>query len=108
MLFPHPRTRMGGGANPHAISPLNEIKLCNKNQTNSWDVLNPMVPELISLGHILTPLGRVKEKKIAIEDLPFFANNFRTNKDSGIFQAPSCFTLQDASKHIPFDLGRSS
>ena len=68
MLFPHPRTHMGGGvvATPHAISPLIEIELWDENQTNSWDVLNPMVPELTSLGHILTPPGRVKEKKIAI------------------------------------------
>ena len=58
-----------------------------------------MVPELTSLGRILTPPGRVKEKK-RFEDLPFFANNFRTKKDSGIIQAPSCFSLQDASKHI--------
>ena len=41
--------RTWGGATPHAISPLFEIEL--------W--------ELISLGHILTPPGRVKEKKIA-------------------------------------------
>ena len=65
--FPHPRTHMGGGvATPHAISPLIEIELWDKDQTNPWDVLSPMVPELTSLGHILTPPGRVKEKKIAI------------------------------------------
>ena len=61
------RTWGGGGCNPpHAISPLIEIELWDKDQTNLWDVLNPMVPELTSLGHILTPPGRVKEKKIAI------------------------------------------
>ena len=54
------------GVHPHAISPLIEIELWDTDQTNPWDVLNPMVPELISLGHILTPPGRVKEKKIAI------------------------------------------
>ena len=57
---------MGGGATPHAISPLIEIELWDKDQTNPWDVMSSMVPELISLGHILTPLGRVKEKKITI------------------------------------------
>ena len=63
MLFPHPRTHTGGGiVTPHAISPLVEIKLWDKDQTNPWDVLSPMVPELTSLGHILTPPGRVKEK----------------------------------------------
>ena len=68
MLFSHPRTHMGGGvvATPHAISPLIEIELWNKDQTNLWDVLNPMVPRLTHLGHILTPPGRVKVKKIAI------------------------------------------
>ena len=67
MLFPHPRTHMGGGVQPaHDISPLIEIELWDENQTNPWDVLNPMVPELTSLGHILTPPGRVKEKKMAI------------------------------------------
>ena len=64
MLFLHPRTR--GGATPHAISPIIEIELWDKDQTNPWDVLSPMVLELTSLGHILTHPGRVKEKKIAI------------------------------------------
>ena len=92
--FPHPRTHMGGGATPHAISPLIEIELWDKDQTNPWDVLSRMVSELTSLGHILTPPGRAKEKKrVRFEDLPFFANNFRTKKDSGIIQAPSCFSL---------------
>ena len=63
MLLPHPRMHMGGGeCNPHSISPLIEIELKDKGQTNPWDVLNPMVPELTSLGHILTPSGRVKVK----------------------------------------------
>ena len=53
MLFPHPRTHMGG-CNPHAISPLIEIELWDEDQTNSWDVLSSMVPELTYLGHILT------------------------------------------------------
>ena len=53
----------GGLQLPHAISPLNEIELWDKDQTNPWDVLSPMVPELTSLGHIFTPPGRVKEKK---------------------------------------------
>ena len=56
----------GGGCNPHAISLLIEIELWDKDQTIPWDVLSPMVPVLTSLGHILTPLGRIKEKKIAI------------------------------------------
>ena len=59
MLFPYPRTHMGGGLQPHAISPLIEIELWDEDQTNSWDVLSPMVPELTSLGHIVTTPGRV-------------------------------------------------
>ena len=51
------------GATPHAISPLIENELCDKVQTNPWDVLGPMVSELTSLDHILTPPGRVKEKR---------------------------------------------
>ena len=37
MLFPHPRTHMGGGggANPHAIWPVIEIELWNKDQNES-------------------------------------------------------------------------
>ena len=65
MLFPHPRTHMGGD-NPHAISPLIEIELWDKDQTNPWDVLSLMVPKLTCLCHVLTPLGHVKVKKIAI------------------------------------------
>ena len=52
MLFSHPRTHMGGGCNPHAISPLIEIELWAKDQTNPWDVLNPMVPELTSWSYL--------------------------------------------------------
>ena len=67
MLFSHPRTEkahVGGGVqSPHAISPLIEVDLWDKDQTNLWDVLNPMVPGLTSLGHIFTPPGRVKEKR---------------------------------------------
>ena len=66
MLFPHPRKHMGLVATPHAISPLIEIELWGNNQTNPWDVLSPMVPELTSFGHILTPPDRVKVKEIAI------------------------------------------
>ena len=63
MIFPHPRTHIGGGvATPHAISSLIEIELWNKDQTNPWDVLSPMVPELTTLGHVLTD----QRKKIAI------------------------------------------
>ena len=58
--------RTWGAATPHVISPLIEIELWCKNQTNPWDVLSPMVSELTFLGHILTPPGRVKLKKIAI------------------------------------------
>ena len=52
-----------GVATPHAILPLIEIELWDKDQTNPWDVLSLIVPELISLGHILTPPGRVKVKR---------------------------------------------
>ena len=65
MPFFHPRTHMGVPP-PNVISPQIEKELRNKEQTNPWDVLSPTVPELISLGHILTPPGRVKVKKIAI------------------------------------------
>ena len=65
MLFP-PILERTWGAIPHAISPLIEIEMCDRDHTNPWDVLRPMVPELPSLGHILTPAGRVKVKKIAI------------------------------------------
>ena len=65
MLFPHPRTHLGGGATHHTISPLIEIELWDKDQTNPWDVLSTMASELTSLDHILTPPGRVKVKKIA-------------------------------------------
>ena len=70
--FPILERTWGGVATPHAISPLIEIELLDKYQTNLWDVLNPMVPGLTSLGHILTPPGRVKEKKIAISGFTVF------------------------------------
>ena len=74
MLFSHPRTHMGGVvATPHAISPLIEIELWDEDQTNIWDVLHPMVSGLTPLGHILTPPGRVKEKKIAISGFTVFS-----------------------------------
>ena len=58
---------MGGGvATPHAISLLIEIELWDKDQTNPRDVLTPLISELTSLDHILTPPGRGKIKKIAI------------------------------------------
>ena len=63
MLFSHPRMHMGGGATPHAILPLIEIELWDKDQTNPWGVLSPVVPELTSLGHIMTPPGLVKGKR---------------------------------------------
>ena len=49
-----------------------------------------------------------RKKRWRFEDLRFFANNFPTKKDSGIIQAPACFSLQDASKHIHFHIGKSS
>ena len=61
--FPILERTWAGGCNPHANSPLIETELWNKDQTNLWDVLNSMVPGLTSLGHILTPPGRVKEKR---------------------------------------------
>ena len=51
----------GGGATSHAMSPLIKIELWDKDQTNPWDVLSPMVPEMTCLGHILTPPGQVKK-----------------------------------------------
>ena len=75
MLVPHLKTHMGKGVLQPLISPLIEIELWDKDQTNLCDVLSPMVPEVTSLGHILTPLGRVKEKE-RFEDLVFFVNNF--------------------------------
>ena len=38
----------------------------------------------------------------------FFANNFRTKKDSGFIKAPSCFSLQDTAKRMFLYLERSS
>ena len=74
MLFPHHRTHMGGGGcNPHVISPLNEIELWNKDQTNPWDLLSAIVPELTSLGHILTPPPRSGQRK---EDSDFKIYSF--------------------------------
>ena len=64
--FPILERTWGEGVQPHAISPLIEIELWDIDHTNLWDVLSPMVPELTSVGHILTPPGRVKVKKIAI------------------------------------------
>ena len=64
--------RTWGVATPHTISPLIEIELWDENQTNPWDVVSPMIPELTSLGHILTPPGRVKEKKMAIRGFVVF------------------------------------
>ena len=55
--------RTWGSCHPHAISPPIEIELWDSDETNPWDVLSPTVPELTSLGHILTPPGRVKVKK---------------------------------------------
>ena len=75
--------RTWGVATPRAISTLIEIELWGNDQTNPWDVLSPMVPELISLGHILTLPGRVKEKIAILRFTVFFANNFGTKKDSG-------------------------
>ena len=60
-----------------------------------------MVPKLTSLGHILTPPGRVEEKKDSDFKIYSFSQiTLKTKKDRGIIQAPSCFSLQDASKHI--------
>ena len=87
--FPILGRTWGRGCNPHVISPLIEIELWDKDQTHPWDVVSPMIPELTSLGHILTPPGRVQEKRWRFEDLRVFANNFQTKKDSGIIQAPS-------------------
>ena len=81
-LFAHPRTHMGGCNPPCHFAP-NWERTVGKDQTNPWDVLSPTVPELTSLGQILTPLGRVKVKKW-FEDLLFFTNNFQTKKYSGI------------------------
>ena len=65
MLFPHPITLMVR-CNPYVISPLIEVELWDEDQTNPWDILSPMVPELTYLCHILTTPGRVKVKKIGI------------------------------------------
>ena len=41
------------------------------------------------------PMGGVK---------PFFANNFLNNQDTGFILPPSCFSRQDASDDMFFDL----
>ena len=38
------------------------LELWKKDQTNPWDVLSPMIPELTSLGYMLTHPGRFKVK----------------------------------------------
>ena len=57
--FPILERTWGWGASPHAILPLIEIELWDKDQTNPWDVLSPMVSVLTSFGHIVTNSGRV-------------------------------------------------
>ena len=52
-------------ATPRTISPLIEIELRGKDETNLEDVPSRGVFGLTSLGHILTPPGQVKLKKIA-------------------------------------------
>ena len=80
MLFPHPRTHMGGGATPHAILPLIEVEQWGKDQTNPWDILSPMVPELTSLGHILNLPGQVKVKKSDLRIYLFSQITFELRK----------------------------
>ena len=65
MLFPRPRTHMGEGLPPLGHFAPN-LELWDKDQTNPWDVLSQTVPEFSSLGHVLTPPGGIKVKKIAI------------------------------------------
>ena len=70
------RTSGGGVCNPPC-----HFELWDKDQTNSWDVLSPMVSELTYLGHILTSPGRVKVKKIGIWGLTVFRKkNFELRK----------------------------
>ena len=109
MLFSHPRTHMGGGLQPrpcHFASnwdrtagqrPNESLGCCESNDTR---VLFRSYRDPSRSGQ------RKKDGDLRI--YVFFANNFQTKKDSGIIQAPSCFSLQDASKHILFDLERSS
>ena len=55
-------------ATPRTISPLIEIETRGKDQTNLEDLPSRKLSELTSLGHILTPPGQVKLKKIAFSD----------------------------------------
>ena len=104
----------GGLSSPQGILSLIEMELWDKDQTNPWDqttkrnVLSPTVPELTSLGHMMTPSGRVKVKRNALRVERFFANNFRAKKDSGLISESLCFSLPDASNHIFSNLGRSA
>ena len=59
-------------ATPRTISPLIEIELRGEDQTNLEDVPSRGVFGLTSLGHILTPPGQVKLKKIAFSDFMVF------------------------------------
>ena len=55
-------TRGGGGLPPPAYSPLIAMELRNKDEWKVWDVLNPTIPDIDTLGHILTFTGQVEWK----------------------------------------------
>ena len=63
MLFPHPRTHMGGVATPHAISLLIEIELWDKDQTNPWDVLSPRSQQRVDLFRSYLDPSRSGQRK---------------------------------------------
>ena len=85
ILFRHPGTYMGGGCHPQAISILVVIELRDKDQRIVWDILNPTVSDLTSLGQSLVLPGWVKLKYFAFwghdRNISFFANNFWTKED---------------------------
>ena len=71
-------------ATPHVISPLIE-RTVGRRPNDPWDVLSPMVPKLLSLGHILTPpvADFIKGRKIRPAHLfTQFGSNFCPNVHS--------------------------
>ena len=63
LLFRHPRPHLGVGCPPpQLICPLIVIEFRNKDERIAWDVLNPTIPDLTTLGLILTLPEKVKQK----------------------------------------------
>ena len=53
LSFRHPRVHLGGGGESSLIYFLIAIELSNINDRKVWDVLNPTISDVTTLGHIL-------------------------------------------------------